>query len=164
MNELISKLSSYNIFNYLLPGIVYVAVLSRITRYDLQQDNLLIGGFLYYFIGLVISRIGSLIIEPVLKKMKLVTFADYKSFVKASATDPRLEILSEANNTYRTLAALFILLILTKIFELAAEQWTAVSAGTPWLILLALFVLFVCAYRKQTLYIKKRIEQAEINQ
>ncbi len=158
MGDLISKLSSYNIFNYLLPGIVYVAIISMITDYNLQQENLLIAGFLYYFIGLVISRIGSLVVEPVAKKCKIVVFSPYKDFVKASASDSKLEILSEANNTYRTLSALFLVILVTKLFEIASERWEVSSSGTSWALLLGLLALFICAFRKQSNYIKERVE------
>lgn len=58
MKEILEKVSSYNLFNYLLPGTVFVFVLSKISGYNFIQKDLLIGAFLYYFIGLVISRIG----------------------------------------------------------------------------------------------------------
>jgi hypothetical protein len=64
MKEILDKLSSYNLFNYLLPGIIFVVLASEITRYSFIHDDIVIGAFLYYFIGLVISRFGSLAIEP----------------------------------------------------------------------------------------------------
>jgi hypothetical protein len=98
-----------------------------------------------------------------LKKLKIVTFPSYRDFVKASADDLKIEVLSEANNTYRTLSALSIAVLLTKAFENAANKWTWISDGTPWLILVGLLVLFIYAYRKQSTFIRKRIEHA-VNQ
>ena len=51
---------------------------SEITEYNLVQENNFIGAFLYYFIGLVISRFGSLIIGSILQidKLKFIKFAD----------------------------------------------------------------------------------------
>ena len=72
MKELIDKLSTYNIFNYLFPGVLFAYILSKVSSYDLIQKDLVTGVFLYYFIGLVISRIGSLFIEPFLKKNKIL--------------------------------------------------------------------------------------------
>ena len=37
-------------------------------------------------------------------------FAPYKDFVRACDRDPKLELLSEQNNMYRTLCALFLAL------------------------------------------------------
>ncbi|MCQ9208569.1 MAG: hypothetical protein NG712_04240, partial [Omnitrophica bacterium] len=68
MKELVQKLSSYNLFNYLFPGIVFVIILKEMTSYSLLQENFITGAFVYYFIGLVVSRFGSLVVEPLLKK------------------------------------------------------------------------------------------------
>src|SRR5580704_4088860 len=103
MNELFAKLTSYNVFNYLLPGIVFAILAGDIIRYPIVQKDIVTGAFFYYFLGMVISRFGSLIIEPVLKWITFVKYADYKDFVVASQKDPKLEVLSEVNNTYRTL-------------------------------------------------------------
>ena len=67
LKELLSKLSSYNLFNYLLPGVIFVAVASKVTRYSFIQEDIVMGLFLYYFIGLVVSRFGSIVIEPILR-------------------------------------------------------------------------------------------------
>ena len=83
MKEFIDKISSYNIFNYLLPGILFVGLGKEITSFSLVQSNLLIGLFLYYFIGLIISRLGSLTLEPLLKWIKFVKFAPYEDYAKS---------------------------------------------------------------------------------
>ena len=80
MKDLLEKLSSYNIFNYLLPGVVFVAISSSLTGYSLIQDDIVIGVFLYYFIGLVISRIGSILVEPVLKGLGFLHFSEYRDY------------------------------------------------------------------------------------
>jgi len=99
MNAILNKISSYNLFNYLFPGIVFVALSKEFTEYSFVQQDLLIAAFLYYFIGLVISRFGSLVIEHFLKRLHFLDFADYKDFVAISKKDEKLEVLSEANNT-----------------------------------------------------------------
>lgn len=101
INSIIQKISSYNIFNYLLPGVVYVAFLEAMSSYSFYQENIVIGLFLYYFLGMVISRVGSLIIEPLLQKSKITKFAPYSNYVKASKNDNKIELLSEVNNSYR---------------------------------------------------------------
>ena len=39
-----------------------------LTSFKFIQSDIVIGAFYYYFVGLIISRIGSLAIEPILKK------------------------------------------------------------------------------------------------
>lgn len=57
MNELIERLSSCNLFNCLPPGVFFVALAEQQTGFSFVQDNLLLAAFVYYFIGLVISRL-----------------------------------------------------------------------------------------------------------
>ena len=58
---------------------------------------------MYYFIGLIIIRIGSLAIEPALKRIRFVKFTSYTEFVKALKSDSKIDILSEINNYLRSL-------------------------------------------------------------
>lgn len=158
MKELLDKISSYNFFNYLLPGIVFVVLTQHITHYNFVQDDIIIGAFVYYFIGMVISRVGSLILEPICKKFTCIKFAPYEDFVCVSKIDAKLEMLSEANNTYRTLSSLFMLLAIFKIYELIAAQFPIVESLSLYFLIGILFVLFVFSYKKQTQYMTKRIE------
>lgn len=158
MKDLISKLSSYNLFNYLLPGVIFVILSKEITHFSFLQDDIIIGAFLYYFIGLVISRFGSLIIEPLLKKVSFLKFADYKDFVIASKKDGKIELLSEVNNSYRTLCSLFALLGLLKIYELFENKYPLLKEWSGVLIIVLLLVMSLFSYRKQTNYVKKRID------
>lgn len=158
MNELLSKLSSYNLFNYLFPGIIFVVLVSEITSYSFIQEDIAIGVFLYYFIGLVVSRFGSLVIEPLLKKNSFLQFSDYKDFVVASKKDEKIELFSEVNNTYRTLCSLFTLLILLKLYEKIELKFPALKEWDAIILIVLLLAMFLFSYRKQSSYITKRIK------
>jgi hypothetical protein len=158
MKDFLSRISSYNLLNYLLPGVVFVIIAERTTQYNLIHENIVLGAFLYYFIGLVISRFGSLIMEPFLKLVKFLKFSDYSDFVASSKKDGKIELLSEVNNTYRTTCSLFVLLALIKIYEsLEAKCALLRSWNTP-LLLIALLTMFLFSYRKQTAYVRRRVE------
>ena len=158
MKELIEKISSYNLFNYLLPGTLFAALGEQITTYKLIQKDIIIALFLYYFIGLVISRIGSLVLEPLMKKTSFVTFAPYKDFVAVSTKDQKIETLSEVNNMYRTLCSLSVAVGGLKLYEWLSCLSTWVAQVGPYVFFVLLFALFSFSYRKQTNYITKRIE------
>ncbi len=157
MKELLDKISSYNLFNYLFPGVIFVIIGSRITHYQMYNPNILLLGFECYFIGIVISRVGSLVVEGVLKKLKVLEFAPYKSFVEASIKDPKVELLSEVNNTFRTLCSLMIVLVLLKLFEWLEQSVRAIHLLRWYILLVLLLALFVSAYFKQTGYVRKRV-------
>jgi hypothetical protein len=158
MKDILQKLSTYNIFNYLLPGIVFVALLRQYTSFDLIVDELLIGAFLYYFIGMIISRIGSIVIEPILRKSGIVKFSDYPKFVLASKKDDKIELFSEINNTYRTLISMLLILLLVVIYENIVFLMDLNDTLISIIGLVFLTILFLLSYRKQTEYINKRID------
>ena len=66
MNDLLKQLSSYNLFNYLFPGTVFCVALNKLGGFDLIVEDLFAAFFFYYFVGLTISRVSSLIVEPLL--------------------------------------------------------------------------------------------------
>jgi signal transduction histidine kinase len=159
MKEIVEKVSSYNLFNNLLPGVLFVYVVSNNTSFNLLIDNVLIAAFLYYFVGLVISRLGSLVIEPLLKKAKFIRFAGYKDFLSASEKDNKIELLSEVNNMFRTFVSLFVLILLATIYDKVAVYLCIPIENTIITLIIALFVLFLFSYRKQTTFIRKRVER-----
>jgi hypothetical protein len=165
MTELLDKISSYNLFNYLLPGILFAVIASKFTHYSFLGYEIVVALFLYYFIGLVVSRFGSLVIEPLLRWTGFVKYVeDYGTFVDASKTDPKVELLSEVNNTYRTLISLFVLLLLLKLYEKAAAHWPLLERFHLLVLVVILGATFVFAYKKQTEYVKKRIKANEHRQ
>ena len=153
MSELLQKLSTYNIFNYLFPGVVFAISLKHVTSHiNLIMDDLVLGMFLYYFFGLVLSRIGSILIEPVLRCTKIVQFSDYARFVRASKLDNKIELLSEVNNMHRTIISMLIVLLVISICNGSATCHLILG-------LVSSIMLFILSYRKQTSFITKRIDE-----
>lgn len=157
MSTFFEKISSYNIFNFLLPGIIYVLIVDNVTSFSLVQSDIVIGLFLYYFVGLVISRIGSIIIEPLFIKIKFMKYSSYKDFIEASRADDKLELLSEINNMYRTFSSLFILCLFTILYDNISIQIKINREISIGILLFGLLLVFLLSYKKQTEYIYKRI-------
>ena len=130
------------------------------TDYRFIQDDIVVGLFLYYFIGLVISRIGSFVVEPVLRAARIIKFVDYDKFLKASKEDPKIEVLSETSNMYRTLCALFLLLSIVILFDRFVHLLPCCVGGVPYVVGVVVVGIFLLAYRKQTSYINRRINKA----
>jgi len=88
METLLSLLSTYELFNNIFPGIIFSYFLS-LQNYNIIPNKMDIYEklFLYYFIGLIISRIGSLFLEPLFRKLEIIKFADYTKFLKAEEKD-----------------------------------------------------------------------------
>jgi hypothetical protein len=147
----------YNIFNYLFPGVVFCVIADRYLAIPLLQDSIINGLLLYYFVGLVISRFGSIAIEPILKKTGVIKFDDYQDYIVASKKDPKIELLSESNNTYRTLLSAFLILCVAAIGAKLVQSEPILIDILKYSILPGLVILFGFSYKKQTEYISKRI-------
>jgi len=158
MSDLLGKISSYSLFNYLFSGVLFVVLADAFTSYSFIQSDIVIGVFLYYFIGLVMSRIGSLIVEPLLKKTSFVKFTEYSDYVVASREDSSLEVLSEANNMYRTIISVCFGVIFLKLYEILQLRFMIVGENKDYILLIILLVIFLFSYKKQTGYITKRIK------
>ena len=163
------KISSYNIFNNLFPGVVFCSILTKTTRFCFTTENILEQLFIWYFIGMIISRIGSVFVEGLLKKLKFrgrqyIVFADYKLYVAASEKKPFIATLSESNNTYRTMIALLLSIGFVDLYDMFVFEWIAEKCiiGNKIICIITgvfLVALFVKSYKKQTNYITKQVEK-----
>ncbi len=159
MDKFLDKISAYQFLNYLIPGTMFLVLLNVLGIYDLPLDNVLLMIFGGYCSGMVLSRIGSLLLEYYLKKWKIVVFAPYGDFKDADAKDPKVGVLSTENNMYRSFLATFLTLLV--LFGLHLIPSANEFMHTPWMaliVILLLTLLFLFAYRKQTSYVRKSVE------
>ena len=160
--ELIEKITSYNIFTNLLPGAVFAYCADRYFGTGFASDDLLIAIFVYYFLGVVTNRIGSLIVEPVLIKIGLLKQGVYKEYLIASKLDQKIEVLLESRNMYRTFAAMFLLLLVVGAYTTFKRHFPALNAFRGAIVAVVLGTLFIAAYVKQSAYISRRIKDRDI--
>lgn len=157
MSDFVKSISSYNLFNNLLPGVVFCVLASKLFPISLVQKDLITGVFFYYFVGLVIGRIGSVIIEPILKFTGFISFSNYPDYIEASKTDKNLKILSETNNMYRSILSMFLFLVAISFHFYLSSKFEGFSDYVLYLYVFGLIVLFAWSYKKQSQYIKVRV-------
>lgn len=157
MSDLISKLTSYNLFNNLVPGVVFSYASSGLGLTNPSTGHLATDLIMFYFVGVLISRFGSLFVEPALRYTGIAVYANYNSYLAACERDNKIETLVEDSNQYRTYIALFVLLALSLGFEVAASKYELTDMARGLVLLAAALALFIMAYRKQTSFIHKRV-------
>lgn len=171
LTQIVEKISSYNIFTNLYPGIIFCHLFKYMTNVEIIGENWLENLIVFYFVGMLLSRIGSIFIEPALQQIKtigknepLLLRAPYEHYVEASSEESSLlPVLSEVNNTYRTLLSTFICLFFCKAYfgiknVLVVNKIMFLEIIDDWLLLLFLVFIFLCSYIKQTSYIRKNVE------
>lgn len=158
MSEILSKISSYNIFNYLFPGAVFVVLAEQMQLLKLPQVDLVTRLLIYYSAGLVISRIGSLVLEPVLKFTGIVRYGDYGDYLRACAKDPKIETLVEQSNTYRTVAAGVLSILVAWIIKMVEPNLKLQPSSATAICLVFFLLLFLLSFRKQSDFVRARAE------
>ena len=156
MDKLIDKIGSYNILNNLIPGAIFIWLLKDFADISIVTNNIVENIFVYYLCGMIISRVGSLIIDPICIKTKLVKYAPKDLYIIAAKKDTLVGTLLETSNLYRTLAGMALTLAFCKLYS----AFNVAASITQWIIITILFVLFVAAYRKQTKHIVSRVASA----
>lgn len=155
----LGRISNYNLLNNLIPGAILCVLLKYLVGYDFMTVGTLELLVIFYFVGMVNGRIGSLIVEWFLEKIHFVTFRDHKLFVAAEQKNQKISYLSETNNMYRSMISVAFTALLVKLYHVGVDlQWNW-GKTSEWVVLVAMLILFACAFRKQTNYIVSRIDQ-----
>lgn len=156
---LLEYLRRYDIWNNLFPGMIFIYSYNIFWKvYDWNQIPIVYIFFLAYFVGMIISRIGSICIEPLLKKIKFIIFIDYKFYLTAIECDNDIIELNTVNNVYRTILTGLIIFLLVFIKKEINNMCMFISIETI-ICNLFLILLFLFSYRKQTGYINKRVSK-----
>lgn len=155
---LIDKLSQYNFLTNILPGTVLCIIMKYLVGYNLIPDDYYQEGIVFYFVGIVNSRVGSLIIEPILKAISWVKFAPYPEFLQAEKEDSKLTILSQENNVFRSYISVMFISIVGYIYKNYSIDWWHFFSDEPLVLIISLLFLFLFAYKKQTSFVRKRVE------
>lgn len=159
MSDFLKLISSYNLFNNLLPGVVFCVLASQLFEVDLVKEDLVTGVFFYYFVGVVISRIGSIVIEPLLKTLKIIEFTSYQDYLNAKQKDADISILLEQSNSYRSILGMVFCLLCTNLHFVLIDWSETFNKHHAVIYITFLLGMFVVAYRKQTRYIVSRINK-----
>lgn len=128
------KIPFYNFLNMFLIGITYLflsfalyydKILGFVKTSSIDFNIFFNSGItviittvffsLCYLVGLIINRIGSLIIEEILLKFRFIKI-DYNSFNEKKEKYKILDIMSREYSLSRTLVAMFLLIFINSIF------------------------------------------------
>jgi hypothetical protein len=158
MDSVLSKVTSYRIFNHLLPGAIFCIFCDKFIGWPILSLQLFEALIIYYLAGVSLSRLGSLALEPILKRLGVVSYSEYSNFVKANRTDPKIDVLLEESNMYRTLCMAFICIsVLTTIKKISPSLLIPTLAHYI-TFSIALFFILILSYRKQSDYISQRVD------
>lgn len=159
LKSILEKISVYDILNNFIPGAVFLILAEDFGGLRLISKSCVNKIFLCYVTGLVISRIGSVIVEPICKKFKIIEFVNHSEFTEADLKDKsgKTERLSMINNVYRTFISVFLclsLLLLLNFFGIHFFNNRIFQIITS----VGVMILFVYSYHKQSRYVSSRVK------
>ena len=153
LKSLSEKLSAYQLFNFIYPGAVFLGILSyKGVPLGMLKE---IWCFLLssYFLGMTISRFGSIVIESICLKFGWIEKYDIKRYADNIAKNSFTAILLELTNIYRTICSMGILLFLCTIFKYQQDDKCCM------LFVEVLFVLlFGISFIKQHHYLEDKLK------
>ena len=153
LKSLSEKLSAYQLFNFIYPGAVFLGILSyKGVPLGMLKE---IWWFLLasYFLGMTISRFGSIVIDSICLKFGWIEKYDIKRYADNIAKNSFTAILLELTNIYRTNCSMGILLFLCTIFKYQQDDKCCM------LFVEVLFVLlFGISFIKQHHYLEDKLK------
>ena len=98
------------------------------------------------------------------QKENFLQFAPYSDYIEASEDNPFIKILNETNNTYRTIIATLVAVMGVKLYDWLLDDLInklgIIGSNLVFIIVCFLImILFIYSYKKQTDYIRKRVEK-----
>lgn len=169
MDKFIEKISSYNFLNFIIPGGLIIVLEKEFIGFVFLTENIFLDFCIIYFLGFLTSRIGSLIVEPILKginylvkkitknKKSFLKREPYKNFIDAEKKDEKLKVLNENSNMYRSFCGGFVFLLFSFLYKFLSG-FTWFENNSKLILLIVIFLLLVLAYIKQNNYVADRIK------
>lgn len=157
MGNIIEKLDSYEIMTNLLPGTFFGIALRLLCGFELPMVNIGEEIAVYYFMGFIINRLGSLIVKPLLLKCNFINEVDYNEYVKAEEVNEKVKILSETCNYFRSILTAGLSLLIIKIFSYFGGNTNWFFVNWKFCFLLGCTTLFLFSYKKQMRFVYRRV-------
>ena len=158
IKDIIEKIGAYQIFTNLLPGAFFCLWLQVFLSESYTLGNIGTDLVACYFIGYLINRLGSLVIEGLCKRIKLIEFSSYSDYIKAESIDAKIATLSETNSYLRSLLTSILLIPPTVLLDFLRQKWPWFNNSWKWFIIIIVILILVFSYKKNTDYIRRRVE------
>ena len=170
--DILDKLDTYEVFTNLLPGIFFgilfeflfhIKIPSGVISSGVPADGVIgaLGAIaIYYFLGVLIGGISSIVTQPTLLMLKFVTYASHSDFITAEKNDEKVRILIEKSDFYCSLLTAVLLIFSMKLVIVVKEHWTPISEQWMWFVLMLVFFVLLFTYQLQNSLLQNRIKIA----
>ena len=153
MSELLSKISSYNLYNYLLVGFVYNMLLCHYTQLGYVDESILKTLIVCYVMGLFIAKLASLFLEPLLIRLhwnnkKFLKWRNKNEYLEASFKDAKIPILLEEANVCRNIAMAIFVFFICLLYDKYVSIYISMIVAECLFYVIAFFIC-IFSYKKK---------------
>ena len=157
---MLEKLDAYDLIANLVPGAALTYAL-HFSRFPTPAPEEWAAFLLVAFVaGVTTNRLGSLVLDPLLRRFGFLNRKNYTLFVESEKADRKLETLVANHGLYRTFfmaGVIYLsLLAVSRLFPAIATADQAVFVT----FVLAGMTVFLFAFQKEDRYIHDRIQAA----
>lgn len=164
LSKLIGLLENFYLATYIIAGSA-IGIGFTIMDIEFFYSEFWLNLGLCYFAGMIASRLGSIVIEPICKRLNVIPWEPYEKFMKAEQKDTTEKLLniSKLNGTYCTMSAVSIILLIASIVVNIQGHACCCQYFKYPFIYLCITILFLFSYKKQVTYTVKRINHLLAN-
>ena len=155
------KLDAYDVVANLVPGAALTYAL-HFSKFPTPAPTDWAAFLLVAFVaGVTTNRLGSLVIDPLLRRVKFLKPKKYDAFVASERTDKKLETLVANHGLYRTFFTAGLVYLVLNAVSVRFPSVATASQLVFVLFVIAGMVVFLFAFRKEDGYIHTRITAAK---
>ena len=156
LGKLLSRLSKYDWFTTLFPGLFLFALLPKIGI-NIASESIVEEFGLVFFLGVVSSRVGATCVEQVARWFKLLeSYEDYVDW--SNADKEKADMLVRNANWFRSLCGMMLVFIGSFALQQAHFSWLTPKVKIC-VVALVILALFLDAYRRQLDFTTRRIRK-----
>lgn len=162
LKEFVAKLTRYDWFTVFVPGLFAVVAFEKLGIGEFLSVGLLKALIYIFMVGIVSSRIGASIVEPIARIKRFGLSYKYEDYLEFRNKDSKgAEMLIGNSNFYRGMVGAFLLVLFTLLLSYLKHRLGLSSKAYATIVLSALLFLFADSYRRQLVFINKRINKSK---
>ena len=153
------KFDTYNFVANLIPGALLAFGLHAAGLPVPSPQKVVAFVVVAFALGAICNRLGALVLDPALRKIKALPPKNYQAYVVASKKDAKLEVIVENANLYRTFATAGILYFVIRVGYDLSKRLNLGEYALTSIVVISSVVVFILAFRREDLYITQRLSR-----
>lgn len=159
MNDFIFLLSNLRVVSSIVPGAILCIYINDFLKINILRHETIVNIFIFYAVGVIIGRIGSIVIEPLFESFGIIDKENYPNFIDAEIKNPKVSTIDEISRFYRSMATLMMLIIVGILFEYPMNLYPLTYVLGGHIVSVLILILMIKSYSKQSEYTANRIKK-----